>query len=95
MPLEKYALSGKPDFHNISDEKVKSFLDLTQQMIFAYKKHDPKRVEVLESVWKDLSVEYTSRVSASSEKVGIEAKATTPMIRKAPKLRMSPVKRKI
>lgn len=95
MPPKKYALKGQPDFHNLSDDKVKSFLDLTQQLIFAYKPYDSEKVKVLESIWKDLSVESTERVIVSSEKAGSEAKTHVVMIRKAPKLRKSPAKRKI
>lgn len=95
MPPKKYALSGEPDFHNLSDEKVKSFLDLTQQMIFTYKQVDPEKVKVLQSIWHDLSVEGTNRLIISSEKAGELAKKPATMIKKVPKLRMSPVKRKI
>lgn len=94
MPPKKFALKGEPDFHNLSDEKVKSFLDLTQQMIFAYKGHNDK-VKVLQEIWKDLNVEGTERLIVSSEKAGSVVKAPAPMIRKAPKLHKSPAKRKI
>lgn len=95
MSSKKYAVAGEPDFQNLSDEKVKSFLDLTQQLIFVYKHHDADKVKVLESIWKDLSTECTDRLIVSSEKAGSVAKAPAPMIRKVPKLRKSPAKRKI
>lgn len=91
MPPKKYALKGEPDFHRISDERLKSFLDLTQQMIFSYKHHDAEKVKVLESIWKDLSVEYTERLANMPEVV----KTPAPILGKAPKLRKSPAKRKI
>lgn len=95
MPPKKYALKGEPDFHNLSDEKVKSFLDTVQQLIFAYKPHDSEKVKVLESIWKELSADSTSRLIISSEKAGSEAKVHVNMIRKVPKLRKSPAKRTI
>lgn len=91
MPPKKYALKGEPDFHHLSDERLKSFLDLTQQMIFAYKHHDEEKVKVLESIWKDLSVESTERLCNMPE----VPKTPAPMLGKAPKLRKSPAKRKI
>lgn len=91
MPPKKYALKGEPDFHRLSDEKVKSFMDLTQQLIFSYKGHDDEKVKVLESIWKELSVEHTERLCNMSE----VPKTPAPILGKAPKLRKSPAKRKI
>ena len=91
MPPKKYAIKGEPDFHSLSDEKVKSFMDLSQKLIFVYKGHDDDKVKVLQEIWKDLSVEHTSRLCKMPEVVSTPA----PMIGKAPKLRKSPVKRKI
>ena len=91
MPPKKYALKGEPDFHHLSDDKVKSFMDLTQQMIFCYKQYDSDKVKVLESIWKELSVEHTSRIANSPEVV----KTPAPILGKAPKLRKSPANRKI
>ena len=87
MPPKKYALKGEPDFHNLSDERVKSFLDLTQQMIFVYKHHDAEKVKVLESIWKDLSVEHTSRIANMPEV------QKSSVLKKVPKIRKSPAKR--
>ena len=91
MPSKKYALKGEPDFHNLSDDRVKSFLDLAQQMIFTYKGHDDEKVKVLQDIWKELSLEHTSRLASMPEVV----KAPAPVLGKAPKLRKSPAKRKI
>ena len=93
MSPKRIALKGEPDFHNLSDEKVKSFLDLAQQMIFAYKHHDSEKTKVLESIWKDLSLEHTNRIIVSAEKAGSVAKAPAPMLKKIPKIRKSPAKR--
>ena len=91
MPPKKYALKGEPDFHTIGDERLKSFLDFAQQMIFAYKGHDDSKVKVLQEIWKDLSVEHTERLCNMPEVV----KTPAPLLGKAPKLRKSPAKRKI
>lgn len=91
MPPKKYAIAGEPDFHNIGDERLKSFLDLAQQMIFAYKGYDDTKVKVLQEIWKDLSIEDMERLCNKPEVV----KPSTNLIRKAPKLRKSPAKRKI
>lgn len=91
MPPKKYALKGEPDFHTLSDDRVKSFVDLTQQLIFCYKHFDLEKTKVLQEIWKDLSVEHTSRLANKPEVVSTPA----PMLGKAPKLRRSPAKRKI
>lgn len=87
MSLKKYALKGEPDFHNLSDEQVKSFLDFTQQMIFTYKGCDDSKVKVLQEIWKDLSVEHTSRIANMPEV------SPAPIMRRVPKIRKSPAKR--
>lgn len=55
-------LKGEPDFTSISDERLKGFIDLSQQMIFAYKHLDEEKTRVFEEVWKQLSNEYTKRL---------------------------------
>lgn len=98
MPPKRYAIKGEPDFHNISDERLKSFLDLTQQMIFAYNHHDDAKVEVLKSIWKDLSIEDADRLARSAcESIdkGESSGTPTPLLKKVPKVRKSPAKRKI
>lgn len=102
MPPKKYAIKGEPDFHYISDERLKSFLDLIQQMIFAYKYHDKEKHEVLCAIWKDLSCEDADRLARSAieelerqereEKEGVKP---APLLKKVPKVRKSPAKRKI
>lgn len=100
MPPKKYALKGEPDFHNISDDRLKSFMDLTQQMIFAYKHHDTEKTKVLEEIWKDLSWEDADRRARSAHeelnKQGVkEVVDPAPLLKKVPKVRKSPAKRKI
>lgn len=62
MLSKKTPIKGKPDFTNISDEKLKGYIDLAQQMIFAYKYCDEEKVRVLTEVWKQMSNEYTERL---------------------------------
>ena len=96
MPPKKYAVKGEPDFHNISDEKLKSFLDLIQQMIFSYSLYDEEKTKVLESVWKDLSNEKVERYAVSiSESIDRDEGSLSSVLRIAPKVRKSPAKRKI
>jgi len=100
MPPKKYALKGEPDFHNINDERLKSFMDLIQQMIFAYKIHDKDKVRVLEEIWKELSIEDADRCARSAveelerqEREENEEVKPAPLLKKVPKVRKSPAKR--
>ena len=100
MPPKKCAIKGEPDFHNIKDDKLDSFLDLTQQMIFAYKLHDEEKTKVLEDIWKDLCRESSDRLVNSvcsdlNNHVCESVEAPAPLLKKAPKLRKSPAKVKI
>lgn len=102
MPPKKYAVKGEPDFHNINDERLRSYMDSIQQMMFAYKYHDAEKVKVLEDIWKELSWEDADRRARSAveelerqereEKEGVKP---APLLKKAPKMRKSPAKRKI
>lgn len=93
MPPKKYAVVGEPDFCNLSDDKVKSFLDMTQQLIFCYKGVDPEKVRVLESIWKDLSVESTERICDRPDYTPSVRSSSASLLRKVPKIRKSPAKR--
>lgn len=95
MPPKKYALKGEPDFHTISDERLKGFLDLAQQMIFAYKYHDKDKTKVLEEIWHDLSCEHVDRVAASAIEELSKQEESVATVKKVPKLRRSPVNRRI
>lgn len=66
MPPKRVPLKGEPDFTTISDERLDGFIDLAQQMIFAYKYHDEEKVKVLQAIWKDMSNESTDRLCAST-----------------------------
>ena len=59
-------IKGQPDFTTISDERLKGFIDLAQQMIFAYKYCDEEKTRVLTEIWKQLSDEHTDRLCASA-----------------------------
>lgn len=91
VPPKKYALKGEPDFHHIGDERVKSFMDLTQELIFVYKGYSDEKVTVLQEIWKDLSVEHTERLCSMPE----VHRTPAPLLGKVPKVRKSPAKRKI
>ena len=93
MSPKKYAVKGKPDFHNISDEKLKSFVDLTQQMIFAYNHHDDAKVEVLKAIWKDFNDEYTYRIAKGVYKSVSHVEEVPVLLKKVPKIRKSPAKK--
>lgn len=98
MPPKKYAIKGEPDFHRVSDEQLQSFLDLTQQLIFAYNRLDEAKVEVLTAIWKDLSRENTDRLAHSACEAidkGTNVREQKTVLRKVPKVRKSPAKRKI
>ena len=77
-------VKGEPDFHLMSEAKVSSFKELTQQLMFSYKYHDEEKYKVLKDIWKDLSDEEASRVP----EVGAPASSK---FRKAPSIRKSPV----
>ena len=98
MPPKRHAEKGKPNFHNLKDDKLLSFMDLTQQLIFAYNRFDEAKVEVLRTIWKDLCVENSDRLAQSAleviEKQEDSVSTGTTML-KSPKIRKSPAKRKI
>lgn len=68
MPPKRVPIKGEPNFTTISDERLKGFIDLAQQMIFAYKYLDEEKVKVLQSIWKDMSNESTDRLCVSAIK---------------------------
>lgn len=79
MPRPKYAIAGEINFHNVSDERLKSFIDMIQSLIFEYDRIDPENTSVLRKVWKDLAVEQTRRLA---EKPLVEPSATPPVLLK-------------
>lgn len=91
----KYAESGKVDFHLLSDEELKAYLSLMQDMIYAYTGFSAEKVKVLEEVWGDLRAESIERLADSACKEVERSETPTTLIRKVPKLRRSPAKRKI
>ena len=62
MPPKRVPLKGEPDFTHVSDEVLKEFLDLTQQMIFVYQMCDSEKTLVMKEVWKQLNDEYADRL---------------------------------
>ena len=61
-------MKGLPDFTSLSDEKVKEYVELAQQMIFAYEHCDAEKTRVLTEIWKQLSDEHTDRLCALAHK---------------------------
>ena len=66
MPPKRVPIKGEPDFTTISDERLKGFIDLAQQMIFSYKYCDEEKTRVMKEIWKQLSDEQTDRLCSSS-----------------------------
>lgn len=66
MPPKRVPIKGEPDFTTISDERLKGFIDLAQQMIFAYKYCDEEKTRVMRDIWKQMSDEHTERLCASA-----------------------------
>ena len=64
---KKIPLNGEPNFTNVSDEKLREYIDFVQQMIFVYKYSDKDKSDLLSEVWKDLSNEQTERMGKSVE----------------------------
>lgn len=90
--MSRTPVKGKPDFSIFNDERVKSFEDFIQQMIYAYKYCSPEKTAVLEEIWKDLSIECANRVGKNTHKTTKSAEKDSSSLRKAPKLRKSPMK---
>ena len=83
MSQKRTPIKGCPDFTTISDEKLKRFIDLSQQLMFSYKQCDEEVVSVMKRVWKQLSAEYADRVSASAIKeISQEVEFPKPIVRK-------------
>lgn len=61
MP-KRTPIKGEPDFTSLSDETLKRFLELAQQMIFAYQQCDEEKTRVMKEVWKQISDEYSDRL---------------------------------
>lgn len=57
-------MKGKPDFSFISDERLKGYIDLAQQMIFSYEQCDEEKTRVMKEVWKQMSDEYSDRMAS-------------------------------
>ena len=55
-------LKGRPYFGKIKIERLKEFEDFIQEMIFSYRNaEDNNKIEVLEKIYKDISIEFTDR----------------------------------
>ena len=61
MPPKKVPINGEPDFTNVSDSKLKDYIDMVQQLIFVYKHCDKQKTEILQEMWKEMSNEQCDR----------------------------------
>lgn len=59
--LKRTPIKGEPDFTAISDEKLVSYLEVVQSMIFAYQGCDAEATALLHKLWKQLSCEQADR----------------------------------
>ena len=66
MPPKRVPIKGEPDFTTVSDERLKGFIDLAQQMIFSYKYCDEEKTRVMKDIWKQLSDEQVDRRCSSA-----------------------------
>ena len=60
--MPKTPIRGEPDFTAISNEMLKGFIELSQQMIFVYRGCDEEKTRVMKEVWKQMSDEYSDRL---------------------------------
>lgn len=66
MPPKRTPIKGEPDFTTISDERLRTYIDVVQEMIFSFKYYSEEMTEVLKRVWKHLSDEHTERFCAEA-----------------------------
>ena len=59
----KVPIKGEPDFTAISDDRMREYKDLAQDMIFAYKYCDEKVAEAFKRAYKQISDNLTDRIS--------------------------------
>ena len=70
----KVPLKGKPNFTNFSDEKVKQYLKMIQDFLFAYERDHLQEYDTLKKIWHDLNGEDVDRED-------IEVASTPPKLR--------------
>lgn len=68
MPPKRLPLKGEPNFTAISDSKLREFIDLTEELRFAYEHFDEEKAKVIKAIWKELCIESTNRKVNSSVK---------------------------
>ena len=61
-------IKGKPDFTYIKTEDLITYMDVVQQMIFAYKYESAVITESMQTVWKDINSELCDRQAEESDK---------------------------
>ena len=65
MSKSRVPIKGEPNFTLISDEKLKWYIDLTQQLIFVYKHCDEEKARVASEILKQMSDENIKRLCES------------------------------
>ncbi len=86
----RYKTIGIQSFPSLSTDSLKGCQDFIQAMVFAYDKGEyPEENQVLQSIWKDINMEITSREERGIDTLTFSSKQT----RKVPLLR-SPASRK-
>lgn len=83
-------MKGKPDFHSVSDSKLKLYLEVAQQMIFTYNEFEDKKA-LMKEVWKDISDELVDRIPSDFE--GDEVVTNTTIMKPKKVVKRSPVKK--
>ena len=81
---KKTPIKGEPDFTTVSDETLKGFLDLAQQMRFVYQLCDGEKTRVMKEVWKQIADECAERLhkSVSEDLSRQSVEVETPVVHK-------------
>lgn len=90
MPKRRIPLKGRP-FSGLSDEKLKSYLDMFQDFIHCFKYEDKHKEQVVQEIWKMLADEdvdrWNDREPILEKPVSYQEKSeitTAPRIKKRP-----------
>ena len=61
-------IKGKPDFTHTKTEDLITYMNVVQQMIFAYKYESAVITEAMQTVWKDINSELCDRQAEENDK---------------------------
>lgn len=62
--MSRIPIKGEVNFTFMTDEQIRTYTELIQNMIFAYKGVDEEKYSTLKQVWKDLTAENCKRLEA-------------------------------